>query len=204
MSVKLLSLKKNEDFKTLLKGRILSNKYLTIFFKTLSDKSNKNLNISFVVQKKLGNAVKRNKIKRRLKNLMNKIVKETKNVEASIILEDHPEPIFIKFGAQQFGKGRKSMGSKAGGRELTIKYELVNRLIRDIITMYFEMGEKKMPTFWFVNADEVNARFLPQFSDIYQNKIWVREWDYVHKMCNQFDKLLELDKKKQLKLNDID
>tara|TARA_B100001175_G_C19137324_1_gene461854 strand:+ start:199 stop:540 length:342 start_codon:yes stop_codon:yes gene_type:complete len=78
MSVKLLSLKKNEDFKTLLKGRILSNKYLTIFFKTLSDKSNKNLNISFVVQKKLGNAVKRNKIKRRLKNLMNKIVKETK------------------------------------------------------------------------------------------------------------------------------
>ena len=128
-----------------------------------------------------------------------KIVKETKNVEASIILEDHPEPIFIKFGAQQFGKGRKSMGSKAGGRELTIKYELINRLIRDIITMYFEMGEKKMPTFWFVNADEVNARFLPQFSDIYQNKIWVREWDYVRKMCAQIDKIIELDSKNQLK-----
>ncbi len=61
MSVKLLSLTKNEDFKTLLKGRKLSNKYLSIFFKNLSDKSIKSLNISFVVQKKLGNAVKRNK-----------------------------------------------------------------------------------------------------------------------------------------------
>ena len=78
MSVKLLSLKKNEDFKTLLKGRKLSNKYLTIFFKNLSDKSSKSLNISFVAQKKLGNAVKRNKIKRRLKNIMNQIVKVSK------------------------------------------------------------------------------------------------------------------------------
>ena len=51
MSFKLLSLKKNEDFKTLLKGRKISNKYLTIFFKNLSNKSNNYLNISFVTQK---------------------------------------------------------------------------------------------------------------------------------------------------------
>ena len=63
MNKKLLSLSKNEDFKSLLAGKKVSNKYLTIFFKNLSDKSNKNLNISFVAQKKLGNAVKRNKIK---------------------------------------------------------------------------------------------------------------------------------------------
>ena len=75
MSVKILSLTKNEDFKTLLKGRKLSNKYLTIFFKNLSDKSSKSLNISFVAQKKLGNAVKRNKIKRRLKNIVNRFLK---------------------------------------------------------------------------------------------------------------------------------
>ena len=75
MSAKLLSLKRNEDFKILLKGRKLSNKYLTIFFKNLSVKSNKNLNISFVAQKKLGNAVKRNRIKRRLKNIMNQVIK---------------------------------------------------------------------------------------------------------------------------------
>ena len=34
-----------------------------------------NLNISFVAQKKLGNAVIRNKVKRRLKNIMNNIIK---------------------------------------------------------------------------------------------------------------------------------
>mgnify|MGYP001262842097 CR=1 FL=1 len=75
MNAKLLSLSKNEDFKSLLSGKKISNKYLTIFFKSLSGKSNKYLNISFVAQKKLGNAVKRNKIKRRLKNIMNQISK---------------------------------------------------------------------------------------------------------------------------------
>ena len=76
MSAKLLSLSKNEDFKSLLNGKKISNKYLTIFFKSLSGKSNKYLNISFVAQKKLGNAVKRNKIKRRLRNIMNDATKK--------------------------------------------------------------------------------------------------------------------------------
>ena len=78
MNIKLLSLSKKEDFKSLLTGRKLSNKYLTIFFKNLSDKSSKSLNISFVAQKKLGNAVKRNKIKRRLKSMMNQFLKMSK------------------------------------------------------------------------------------------------------------------------------
>ena len=78
MSIKLLSLSKNEDFKLLLGGKKISNKYLTIFFKNLSDKSNKKLNISFVAQKKLGNAVKRNKVKRRLRNIMNQMIKISK------------------------------------------------------------------------------------------------------------------------------
>ena len=34
------------------------------------------MNISFVTKKKIGNAVKRNKIKRRLKNIMNDAVKK--------------------------------------------------------------------------------------------------------------------------------
>ena len=75
MKIKLLSLSKNDDFKSLLKGKKMSNKYLAIFYKVLSDKSTKHLNISFVAQKKLGNAVIRNKIKRRLKNIMNNIIK---------------------------------------------------------------------------------------------------------------------------------
>ena len=78
MSTKLLSLSKNEDFKSILAGGKISNKYLTIFFKRLSGKSNKYLNISFIAQKKLGNAIKRNKIKRRLRNIMNQILKISK------------------------------------------------------------------------------------------------------------------------------
>ena len=35
----------------------------------------KKLNISFVTKKKIGNAVKRNKIKRRLKNIVNDAIK---------------------------------------------------------------------------------------------------------------------------------
>ena len=78
MKSKISSLSKNEDFKSILAGGKISNKYLTIFFKRLSGKSNKYLNISFVAQKKLGNAVKRNKVKRRLKNIMNQILKISK------------------------------------------------------------------------------------------------------------------------------
>ena len=40
------------------------------------NKNNDKLNISFVTKKKIGNAVKRNKIKRRLRNIMNNAVKE--------------------------------------------------------------------------------------------------------------------------------
>ena len=78
MKIKISSLKKNEDFKSLLAGKKISNKYLTIFFKKLSYENNKSLNISFVAQKKIGNAVKRNKIKRRLKNMVRDICKKIK------------------------------------------------------------------------------------------------------------------------------
>ena len=76
MKDKIVSLSKNEDFKRLLKGKKRSNKYFTIFFKKLVNKNSKSLNISFVTKKKLGNAVKRNKIKRRLKNMMNDAIKK--------------------------------------------------------------------------------------------------------------------------------
>ena len=78
MTIKISSLSKNEDFKSLIKGRKINNKYFTIFFKKLSDKNNKKLNISFVAQKKIGNAVKRNKIKRRLRNIVNEAIKKIK------------------------------------------------------------------------------------------------------------------------------
>ena len=76
MKSKILALSKNEEFKTLLKKKKISNKYVTIFFGHLENKKNNKLNISFVAKKKIGNAVKRNKIKRRLRNIINQAVKE--------------------------------------------------------------------------------------------------------------------------------
>ena len=70
MRSKICSLSKSEDFKSLLSGKKITNKYLTIFFKKLSDKNRKKLNLSIITKKKIGNAVLRNKIKRRLKNIM--------------------------------------------------------------------------------------------------------------------------------------
>ena len=76
MKSKIIALSKNQDFKNLLKERKISNKYLTIYFGKLLNKNNKKINISFVVKKKIGNAVNRNKIKRRLRNIINEVVKK--------------------------------------------------------------------------------------------------------------------------------
>jgi ribonuclease P protein component len=75
MKSKILALSKNEEFKSLLKQKKISNKYVTIFFGKLANKDENKLNISFVTKKKIGNAVKRNKIKRRLRNITNDAVK---------------------------------------------------------------------------------------------------------------------------------
>ena len=76
MKSKIVALSKNEEFKNLLNQRRVSNKYVTIFFGSLINKDKSKLNISFVTKKKIGNAVKRNKIKRRLRNIMNDAVKK--------------------------------------------------------------------------------------------------------------------------------
>ena len=74
MKSKILALSKNEEFKSLLNQKKISNKYVTIFFGKLLNKNKDRLNISFVTKKKIGNAVKRNKIKRRLRNIINEAV----------------------------------------------------------------------------------------------------------------------------------
>ena len=75
MKSKIVALSKNEEFKNLLSQKKVSNKYVTIFFGRLIKKDKTKLNISFVTKKKIGNAVKRNKIKRRLRNITNEAVK---------------------------------------------------------------------------------------------------------------------------------
>ena len=94
MKSKILALSKNEEFKKLLKMKKLSNKYVTIFFGHLENKNNQRLNISFVTKKKLGIAVKRNKIKRRLRNIMNDAVKKISiNLNYSYLVISRPAMI---------------------------------------------------------------------------------------------------------------
>ena len=76
MKSKILALSNNKEFQELIKKKKISNKYITIYFGKLDNKDIKKLNISFSVKKKIGSAVKRNKIKRRLKNIMNDAVKK--------------------------------------------------------------------------------------------------------------------------------
>ena len=76
MKTKIVALKKNEDFKSLLKGQKLSNKYFVMFYKKLLKKNSNNLNISIVTKKKLGTATKRNLCKRHFKNLLHQTVKK--------------------------------------------------------------------------------------------------------------------------------
>ena len=76
--VKLESLKKSNQFKKALKEKRVHTDYFSIFaaknfFKA---KLKTNLLISFVMRKKIGNAVKRNKIKRKLKAIVKKLLKK--------------------------------------------------------------------------------------------------------------------------------
>ena len=70
--IKFKSLNQNKEFLKILKNKRINNKYFTIYFSKNSEISNKYLNISFVTKKKIGNAVTRNKIKRKLKSAIQK------------------------------------------------------------------------------------------------------------------------------------
>ena len=74
MKSKIIALSKNEEFKTLLKKKKISNQYVTIFFGYLVNNNKQKLNISFVTKKKIGNAVKRNRAKRIMRELAKKII----------------------------------------------------------------------------------------------------------------------------------
>tara|TARA_Y100000766_G_C18373759_1_gene350097 strand:+ start:170 stop:523 length:354 start_codon:yes stop_codon:yes gene_type:complete len=75
---KLESLKKNSHFETVLKNRVVNNDLFSIYRVKNFIKNNSNskkLYISFVMRKKVGNAVKRNRIKRKLKSIIQKLLK---------------------------------------------------------------------------------------------------------------------------------
>ena len=98
MKSKIVALSNNREFKSLLKKKKISNKYATIFFGVLDNKNNKKLNISFSVKKKIGNAVKRNKIKRRLRNIMNDATKKISiNFDYSYLVISKPSMLNNEF-----------------------------------------------------------------------------------------------------------
>ena len=79
--IKFKSLNRSKDFIQILKKKRMSNKYFTIYFEKNFENINKYLNISFVMKKNIGNAVIRNKIKRKLKYAVQKISKKNKQID---------------------------------------------------------------------------------------------------------------------------
>ena len=75
--IKLESLKKNDHFKKTLKEKKFHSDFFSIFAAKnfIPTKNKKLLHISFVMKKKIGNAVKRNKIRRRLKAIVHRLLK---------------------------------------------------------------------------------------------------------------------------------
>ena len=83
--IKFKSLNQSLQFIKILKKKKLSTKYFIIYFDKNLDNvernANKCLNISFVMKKDVGNAVKRNKIKRKLKAAVQKVIKEKQAID---------------------------------------------------------------------------------------------------------------------------
>ena len=79
--IKFKSLNNNREFLKIFKKKKLNTKYFTIYFDKNLKNFNKYLNISFVMKKKVGNAVVRNKIKRKLKHAVQKISKESRLID---------------------------------------------------------------------------------------------------------------------------
>jgi len=79
--IKFKSLNRNKDFLKILKKKRINTKYFIIYFDKNFKNPNKYLNISFVMKKNIGNAVIRNRIKRKLKHAVQKISKEKQLID---------------------------------------------------------------------------------------------------------------------------
>ena len=83
--IKFKSLNQSSQFLDILKKKRLNTKYFTIYFNKNSINFKKNinkcLNISFVMKKKIGNSVIRNKIKRKLKSAVQKTINKKQYID---------------------------------------------------------------------------------------------------------------------------
>ena len=93
--VKLESLKKSNHFKIALKEKKAHTDFFSIYAaKNFLKLEKKDLLISFVMKKKIGNAVKRNKIRRKLKAIVIKLLKKR-----GAINKDYTYIVFGKLNA---------------------------------------------------------------------------------------------------------
>ena len=82
--IKLKNLESDFQFKKLLTQKKIITDYFSIFFgKNLSRENNNKLNISFVMKKKIGSSVIRNKIKRRLRSAIQKRLENKKFIDTN-------------------------------------------------------------------------------------------------------------------------
>ena len=82
--IKLKNLESNFQFKKLLTQKKIITDYFSIYFgKNLSRENNNKLNISFVMKKKIGSSVIRNKIKRRLRSAIQKRLENKKFIDTN-------------------------------------------------------------------------------------------------------------------------
>ena len=80
--IKLKNLESDFQFKKLLTQKKIITDYFSIYFgKNLSRENNNKLNISFVMKKKIGSSVIRNKIKRRLRSAIQERLKNNKFID---------------------------------------------------------------------------------------------------------------------------
>ena len=80
--IKLKNLKSDFQFKKLLSQRKIHTNYFSVYFgKNLTKENNNKLNISFIMKKKVGNSVVRNKIKRRLRSAIQEKLKNKKIID---------------------------------------------------------------------------------------------------------------------------
>ena len=103
--IKFQSLNQSKQFLRILRKKSLNTKYFTIYFEKNLSSVKKNdkkiLNISFVMKKNIGNAVIRNKIKRKLKSAVQKVLKEKRPVDLNYT--------YVMFGRNNVYKDKFSL-----------------------------------------------------------------------------------------------
>jgi len=94
--VKILTLKKNNDFKKVLSKNKIHTNFFSLYYakNKISNIGGSVVNVSFVMQKKTGNAVVRNRIKRKLRAIVLKLANKT-----NIIKKNYTYILFGKTGA---------------------------------------------------------------------------------------------------------